>query len=153
MRPDDDVPGDPVLVDPVPVDPVLVDPVPVDPVPVDPVPDEPEVACKVEPPDVLLAVPLELLAGWVERGSATATAPVASTPATATPAVTADIRRMPRRRSSHAGDGPPAGLTGISRFLPFDWPAPAPDTPAAVLHYRRCRAQCRAHSGVPLNCF
>ncbi len=124
--PVDPVPVDPVPVDPVPVDPVPVDPVLVDPVPVDPVPDDPEVACEVEVelPELLVLVPLALLAVWVEPGSATATAPVASTPATATPAVTADIRFMPRRRRTDAGDGPPAGLTGISGFLPFRWPAP-----------------------------
>jgi hypothetical protein len=131
VLPDDDVPDTPVPVDPVPVEPVPVEPVAVDPVAVDPVLvdpvlddpvlDDPEVACEagVELPELLVLVPLVLLAVWVEPGSATATAPVASTPATATPAVTAEIRCMPRRRRTDAANGPPAGLTGISGFLPL----------------------------------
>jgi len=52
--------------------------------------------------DPVAAVPefavLVLALPWVAPGSATAMAPVASTLATPTPAVTADNRFMPRRR-------------------------------------------------------
>jgi hypothetical protein len=79
--------------------------------------DDPDVACEVvELPE--LVVPVALVALWVEPGSATAITPVASTPATPTPAVTAVSRLMPRRRSIQAGTGRSAGLTGISGSLP-----------------------------------
>jgi hypothetical protein len=82
--------------------------------------------------DALLAVPddaLELVpadaaaAEWVEPGSVAATAPAARTPATPTPAVTADSRFMPRRLSIDGGTGRPSGLLGIGSSFPAGWVA------------------------------
>jgi hypothetical protein len=60
-------------------------------------------------------------AEWVEPGSVTATAPAAMTPATPTPAVTAEIRFMPRRLSADGGTGRPPGLLGIGSSFPPGW--------------------------------
>ena len=119
-KPEDPVLEDPVLEDPVPEDPVPEDPVPEDPVPEDTEPDEPVPA---DPPEVL---PEPLLADvpWpddvllcVAPGRVAAMAPVASTLATPTPAVTTDSRFMPRCRSAAGSAGRPAGLLGIGHPL------------------------------------
>jgi hypothetical protein len=60
-----------------------------------------------------LVVLLALVPLWLAPGRVKAIAPVASTPATPTPAVTADNRFMPRLRSTPAAAGRSAGLTGI----------------------------------------
>jgi hypothetical protein len=113
--PEDPVPEDPVPEDPVPEDPVPEDPAPDDPAPEDAEPDDPEPLLTDEPlPDVLLPDDVP----WcVEPGSVAAMAPVASTLATPTPAVTADSRFMPRCRSAAGGAGRPPGLLGIGHPL------------------------------------
>jgi hypothetical protein len=70
--------------------------VPDDPVLAEPVPD---VALELEP------LPVDVLVSWLEPGSVAATAPVASTLATPTPAVTTASRFIPRRRSAVGGTG------------------------------------------------
>jgi hypothetical protein len=88
----------------VPEDPVPEDPVPEDPVP-DPAGDPGLTARPVAEP-------------WAEPGSAAATAPVASTLATPTPAVTANSRLRPRRLSIDGGTGGPPELLGIGDSFP-----------------------------------
>jgi hypothetical protein len=94
-------------------------PVPVLEVPAELLPDEldpePELPDEldVEPelaPFFAALVPLVALAAdaWAEPGSVAAMAPVASTLATPTPAVTADSRLIPRRRSAGGGSGRPS---------------------------------------------
>jgi hypothetical protein len=75
---------------------------------------EPEEVRELEPPDAVVAA-------CVEPGSVTATAPAATTLATPTPAVTADSRFMPRRRSADGGTGRPPGLLDIGGSFPADW--------------------------------
>ncbi len=117
---DDPLLDDPLLDDPVPEDPLLDEPVLEDPVPEDaepdePVPDDREPLLAEEP---LLDVPLPVdVLLCVEPGSVAAMAPVASTLATPTPAVTADSRFMPRCRSAAGGAGRPVGLLGIGHPL------------------------------------
>ena len=114
LVPEELEPEDPELDEPVPEelepeDPVLEDPVLEDPVLEDPVPEEAEPLLDVPLPDDVL---------WcAEPGSVAAMAPVASTLATPTPAVTADSRFMPRCRSAAAGAGRPPGLLGIGHPL------------------------------------
>jgi hypothetical protein len=55
---------------------------------------------------------------WAEPGRAAAIAPVASTLATPTPAVTADSRLRPRRLSTDGGTGGSPGLLGIGDSFP-----------------------------------
>jgi len=76
-----------------------------------------EAAREALPELAVLPVLPVLVALWLAPGSVKAIAPVASTPATPTPAVTADSRLMPWLRSTRAATGRSAGLTGI-RF-PF----------------------------------
>jgi hypothetical protein len=80
----------------------------------DPVPEDPAPEWAAEPvsPAFAAAEP------WVEPGRVAAIAPVASTPATPTPAVTADSRLRPRRRSIDGGTGGPPGLLGIGDCFP-----------------------------------
>jgi hypothetical protein len=73
--------------------------------------DEPLLPDEPLPDGVLLCV---------EPGSVAATAPVASTLATPTPAVTTDSRFKPRRRSAAGDSGWPPGLLGIGH--PLSWP-------------------------------
>jgi hypothetical protein len=72
--------------------------------------EDPEVACvavdEVLPEFVAVVVLVPL---WLAPGSVKATTPVASTPATPTPAVTADSRFMPRLRAAPAVAGRSAG--------------------------------------------
>jgi hypothetical protein len=138
VPPGDPVPDDPVADDPLLEDPVLEDPVLEDPVPGDAEPDVPDDPADARPEpllaDPLLAEPLPaevpLLADpllaeplpaevplCVAPGSVAAMAPVASTLATPTPAVTTDSRFMPRRRSAAGDTGRPAGLLGIGHPL------------------------------------
>ncbi|HKB30091.1 MAG TPA: hypothetical protein VKD26_04570 [Streptosporangiaceae bacterium] len=141
------LPGDPDVEDdagdPVPLEEVVGD--------ADDVPalDDPDVDGAV----VELAEPVVLLALWVEPGSAKTIAPVASTPAAPTPAVTTANRLMPRLLVTSAVGGRSAGLTGI-RFPSFAvGPRRRFGASAAVLHPRTCRVECSADSGVLLNCF
>jgi hypothetical protein len=98
--------------------------------------DAPDVACDVvelleltpdDAPDFV--VPFVVAALWVAPGSTAAMAPVASTPATPTPAVTADSRLMPRRRSAPAVSGRSARLTGIGFPFPSSSAPPWPLSP------------------------
>ncbi len=83
-----------------------------DPVPGDRAPAAPDFAAEPVPPDPAAA---KWCAG---PGSAAAIAPVASTLATPTPAVVADSRLSPRRRSIDAAAGWPPGLLGIGASFP-----------------------------------
>jgi hypothetical protein len=80
-------------------DPVLEDP-------------EPDLAAEPVPPAPDPAEP------WVEPGRVAAIAPVASTPATPTPAVTADSRFRPRRLSADGGTRGSPGSLGIGDSFP-----------------------------------
>jgi hypothetical protein len=104
------VPGDPEDAEPPPSDPVPEDADPGELLPDDPpeVLSEPLLAEAPLPDDVLPCV---------EAGSVAAMAPVASTLATPTPAVTTDSRFMPRCRSAAGGAGRPPGLLGIGHPL------------------------------------
>jgi hypothetical protein len=82
--------------------------------------EDPDVACEDVEEVPELVVLLALVPLWLAPGSVKAIAPVASTPATPTPAVTADNRFMPRLRSTPAATGGSAGLTGI-RFPFVRW--------------------------------
>ncbi|HEY1920880.1 MAG TPA: hypothetical protein VGH27_35370 [Streptosporangiaceae bacterium] len=95
----------PLLVEPLLVEPLLVEPL-LEPVLAEPV--------EVEPVEVLV-----VLESWVEPGSVAATAPVAMTLATPTPAVTAASRLIPRRRASAGGSVRPSVLLGIG--IPSPW--------------------------------
>jgi hypothetical protein len=99
----------------VPDDPVPDEPVPEDAEPDELVPDEPEPLLADEP--LLDVLPPDDVLWCVDPGSVAAMAPVASTLATPTPAVTADSRFMPRCRSAAGGTGRPAGLLGIAHPL------------------------------------
>jgi hypothetical protein len=85
-----------------------------------------------------------------------AIAPAATTPATPTPAVTADSRFMPRRLSADGGSGRSPGLLGIGRSFPC-WVGRRGATPVAagrlVRYQRRCVSECRGTYGVVLNYF
>jgi hypothetical protein len=96
----------PVLVEPLLVEPLLVEPVLVEPV---------------------LVLVVE---SWVELGSVAATAPVAITLATPTPAVTAASRRIPRRRASAGVIARRSVSLGIG--LPFPSGASAYDDASAT---------------------
>jgi hypothetical protein len=90
----------PLLVEPLLTEPLLLEPLLTEPVPLEPV--------RADPVEVLV-----VLESWVEPGSVAATAPVAITLATPTPAVTAASRLIPRRRASAGGSARPAVLLGI----------------------------------------
>jgi hypothetical protein len=98
----------PALEDP-PPEPWLPDP--------DPVLEDraPEFAAEPVPPAPAAAEP------WAGPGRAAAIAPVASTLATPTPAVTADSRFRPRRLTIDGGTGGPPGLLGIGDSFPSGW--------------------------------
>jgi hypothetical protein len=94
---------------------VLEDPAP-EPWPPDPdrVLEDPAPELAAEP---VLPVPA-VAEPWAEPGRAAAIAPVASTLATPTPAVTADSRLRPRRLSTDGGTGGSPGLLGIGDSFP-----------------------------------
>jgi hypothetical protein len=95
--------ADPLLL----ADPLLADPE----LPADPLLDEPVLDEAFEPEPPLADV--DVLVSWPEPGSVAAMAPVASTLATPTPAVTTDSRFRPRRRSAAGDSGWPPGLLDI----------------------------------------
>jgi hypothetical protein len=147
-EPDDPLLEDPLLEDPVPEDPVPEDPEPEDAEPDEPFPDDPAGALP-EPllPEPLLAeVPLpDDVPLCVAPGSVAAMAPVASTLATPTPAVTTDSRFMPRRRSAAGDAGRPAGLLGIGH------PLSSPRGRVTFVLPELCRRERRASSRQVLN--
>jgi hypothetical protein len=97
---------EPVLVEPLLVEPLLVEPLLVEPLLVEPLLVEPLL---VEP----VLVEVLVVESWVEPGSVAATAPVAITLATPTPAVTAASRLIPRRRASAGATARPSVSLGI----------------------------------------
>jgi hypothetical protein len=107
---------------------------------------EPDELAELEPADA--AVP-EL---WVEPGSVAAIAPAATTPATPTPAVTADSRFMPRRLSADGGSGRSPGLLGIGRSFPC-WVGRRGATPVGRAGWCATNDDASASAGVPMAWF
>jgi hypothetical protein len=76
--------------------------------------DPPDVVPELELPDEPVLVVPDV---WAEPGSVAAMAPVASTLATPTPAVTTDSRLIPRRLSTDGGSDRPPGSLDIAGSL------------------------------------
>jgi hypothetical protein len=111
-------------------------------------PDDPVVACVA----VFGVIPVVLVPLFVpprvEPGRTAATAPAAITLAIPTPAVVAESRRIPRRRSTPGGIGRSAGLARIG--VPFSLGAGRGTSPPLPQN-RQCPAHRSEHSGVLLN--